>query len=158
MSCCLLHRSIAVCLLVLGPLLVARQGHAQEVADSSLTEVERQVLAVEDEYVPAEVNRDEAELRRLLDDRFGYNRPDGTVLDKEGYIASVMKLSMVDQKLSERSVMVEDDVAITFGTTELTFARPDSTLSATKLRYTAVYINRDDQWRMLAVQLQKKNP
>jgi len=123
-----------------------------------LTEVERQVLAVEDEYVPAEVNRDEPELRRLLDDRFGYNRGDGKVLDKEEYIASVMKLSMVDQKLSERSVMVEDDVAVTFGTAELTFQRPDSTLSVSDLRYTAVYINRDGEWRMLAVQLQKKTP
>jgi len=158
MSQFLPSRTIVVCLLLLGSMLVPRQGHAQEVADSSLTEVERQVLAVEDEYVPAEVNRDEPELRRLLDDRFGYNRGDGKVLDKEGYIASVMKLSMVDQVLSERSVMVEDDVAITFGTAELTFARPDSTLSVSTLRYTAVYINRDDQWRMLAVQLQKKYP
>jgi hypothetical protein len=69
-----------------------------------------------------------------------------------------MKLSMVDQKVSERSVMVEDDVAITFGTAELTFARPDSTLSVATLRYTATYINRDGHWRMLAVQLQKKTP
>jgi len=155
---CLRAGGLVLWVLVLTASLASDPAYAQSSADSMLTEVERQVLAVEDEYVPAEVNRDEPELRRLLDDRFGYNRGDGKVLDKEEYIASVMKLSMVDQKLSERSVMVEDDVAVTFGTAELTFQRPDSTLSVSDLRYTAVYINRDGEWRMLAVQLQKKTP
>ena len=150
--------ALFICFSALSPALAPGSGHAQNAVDSSLTAVEREVLAVEDEYVPAEVNRNESELRRLLDDRFRYNRADGKVVTKDEYIESIMKLSMVDQKLSERSVLVEGNVAITFGTTELTFARSDSTLSVSSLRYTATYINRDGHWRMLAVQLQKKTP
>ncbi|MBK7080549.1 MAG: nuclear transport factor 2 family protein [Betaproteobacteria bacterium] len=42
------------------------------------------VLAAEDEYVAAEVGRDEATLRRLVDDRFLFNTSRGTTTGKEG--------------------------------------------------------------------------
>jgi len=132
-------------------------GYAQRAdTDSSLTAEELRVLALEDEYVPAEVNRDEAALRRILDDRFQYNRGDGTVVGKEEYIQSIMNLRMVGQELSERSILMEDDVALVFGTATLRFASESGEETVATLRYTSTYINRDGQWRMLAVQLQKR--
>jgi hypothetical protein len=44
------------------------------------------VLAVEDDWTRAEVARDEATLRRILDDRFTFNSSDGTTSGKEDLI------------------------------------------------------------------------
>ena len=132
-------------------------GYAQHTGTTPLpTAEEQRVLATEDEYVAAEVNRDEAALRRLLDDRFQHNRSDGTTHGKEDYIQSIMSLRMVGQTISERSVLLEDDIALVFGTAEMRFEREGGEESVSTLRYTATYVNRDGQWRMLAVQLQKR--
>ena len=58
---------------------------------------EMRVLAAEDEYVAAEVSRDEATLRRLVDDRFLFNTSRGTTTGKEELIQGVMKMNMVGQ-------------------------------------------------------------
>lgn len=137
--------------------LIPFTGSAQDPGTApSLTADEERVLAAEDEYVAAEVNRDEAALRRLLDDRFQHNRSDGTTHGKGDYIRSIMNLRMVGQTISERSVLLEDDIAIVFGTAELRFEGERGEESVSTLRYTATYVNRDGQWRMLAVQLQKR--
>jgi hypothetical protein len=74
---------------------------------------EQRVLSAEDEYVAAEVARDEPGLRRLVDDKFAKNSPNGTTSGKEDRVNS--------------------------------------------LRYTSIYVRRDGQWRMLALQLQRRS-
>jgi ketosteroid isomerase-like protein len=117
---------------------------------------EQRVLAAEDEYVAAEVARDEAALRRLVDDRFVFNSGNGTVTGKEDFIQTVLKMAMTGQTIRERSVLVEGDVALVFGTAELRFADPGKEDSAQALRYTSTYVRRQGQWRMLALQMQQR--
>jgi len=116
------------------------------------------VLAVEDAYVAAELARDEAALRRLVDDRFVFNAGDGTTSDKEALIESILAKHMVGQTLSERSVLVEDHVALVFGTTELRFAAPGELETQSQLRYTSTYVRREGAWRLLALQMQRRAP
>lgn len=124
---------------------------------SKLQTEEQIVLAVEDEYVIAEVTRDEATLRRLIDERFVFNSSKGTTKGKEELIQSVLNMAMVGQTLRERSVVIEDDIALIFGTTDLRFEVPGKELSVSSLRYTSTYVKRQGQWRMLALQMQKRD-
>ncbi len=137
-------------------LLFPTSAWAQKSDASAAPPVEQQVLAAEDAYIAAEVNRDEAALRRLVDDRFVFNTSKGTTTGKEELISSILGMSMVDQTIRERSVVVEGDVALVFGTSELTFAGEGDERSVAALRYTAAYVNRDGQWRMLALQMQRR--
>ena len=119
---------------------------------------EQLVLAAEDAYVAAEVNRDEAELRRLLDDRFLLNSADGTTSGKEELIGAILRWNMTGQTISERSVMIEGDIAIIFGTAELRFGNrgPDERVS--EHRYTSVYVRRKGHWKMIALQMTPRCP
>jgi len=138
--------------------LAAPSGHAQPMPVSATFQPEEQgVLAAEDAYVAAEVSRDEAALRRLVDDRFVFNSSHGTTSGKEELIAEVLKMAMVGQVIRERSVLIEGDVAIVFGTADLRFANPGKAESLSSLRYTSTYVKRQGQWRMLALQMQKRS-
>lgn len=117
---------------------------------------ERAVLATEDAYVAAEVSRDEAALRRVIDDAFVYNASTGTTSGKEALIQNVLQMNMVGQTIRERTVRIEGSVALVFATADLRFGRPDGTESVSSLRYTSVYVKRDDGWRMLALQMQAR--
>ena len=117
--------------------------------------LEEQVLATDDDYVAAEVRHDEPTLRRLIDDRFQYNSSSGITTDKEALIKNVLGMKMIGQRVSERSVLIEGDVAMVFGTTELHFGEIGKSDSSSVLRYTATYVNRPGGWKMLALQMQK---
>jgi ketosteroid isomerase-like protein len=67
-------------------------------------------------------------------------------------------MNMVGQSIRERSVRVEGDFALVFGTADLRFGRANGTESVSSLRYTSVYARRDDGWRMLALQMQPRAP
>jgi len=117
---------------------------------------EQRVLSAEDEYVAAEVNRDEVALRRLVDDRFIQNSSRGTTAGKEDLIQAILKLRMVGQTLRERSVLIEGDIALIFGTADLRLADPGKEERLSSLRYTSTYVKRQGQWRMLALQMQPR--
>jgi ketosteroid isomerase-like protein len=118
---------------------------------------ERRVMAAEDAYVAAEVGRDEASLRRLVDDRFVHNSADGTTSGKEDLIRTVLGLNMTGEAISERSVMVEGNMAFVFGTAERRVRDPGAAERSSRLRYTSVYVKRDDEWRMLALHMQPRS-
>ncbi len=126
---------------------------ASESSDVSHQAAEQQVLAVEDEYVAAEINRDEAALRRLVDDRFVFNSADGTTSGKDALIQSVLGMNMTGQTISERSVLVAGDLAVTFGTAEIRHRPQGGDERTTVLRYTTVYTKRQGDWRMIALQM-----
>lgn len=140
---------------IAGVLAAACAGPTVESNSTGGQTQEERVLAAEDAYVAAEVNRDEAALRRLVDDRFVHNSGDGSTSTKEDLIRAVLNMNMTGQTISERSVLLEGDVvAIIFGTTELRFEDPGAEPHSSKLRYTSVYAQRDGEWRMLALQMQ----
>ena len=115
---------------------------------------EQRVLATEDAYVAAEVRRDEAVLRKLVDDRFVYNSSQGTTSGKEELIQRVLRMSMVGQTLRERSVLLEGNIAFIFGTADLRSASSEKPETMSSLRYTSAWMKRDGQWRMIALQMQ----
>lgn len=115
------------------------------------------VLAVEDAYVAAELSRDELALRRIVDDQFALNRNDGTTVGKEAFVASILRLNMIGQAISERTVLVQGDVAIVFATAELRFASDTAEPRVSRLRYTATYRNRAGAWSMLALHMSPRS-
>lgn len=117
---------------------------------------ERAVLAVDDEWVRAELARDEAALRRVIDDRFVFNSNAGRTSGKEDLIRNILAGNMKDQKITERSVLVDGDTAVTFGTAEVRFGSPDQEETTSLLRYTATYVKRGGQWRALALHMAKR--
>jgi len=152
------HRTllaVAMACAILSPLTGFSQSNPPA---SNSQDEERRVFAAEDEYVAAEVSRDEAALRRLVDDRFVFNSSNGTTSGKDELIAEVLKMAMLGQTIRERSVLIDGDIAIVFGTADLKFAGPGNTESLSSLRYTSTYVNRQGQWRMLALQMQKRAP
>lgn len=134
----------------------APAGHAEGVPEPAAGPVERRVLAAEDEYVAAELDRDEAALRRIVDDRFVFNSSDGKTTGKEELIKGVLGMAMTGQDITERSVLVEGDIALVFGTTALRFASSDGNERVSILRYTSTYVKRESGWRLLALQMQER--
>jgi ketosteroid isomerase-like protein len=65
---------------------------------------------------------------------------------------------MVGQTINERSVLIEGEVALVFGTAEIRFANSGKPESTATLRYTATSVDRQGQWRMLALQMQHRAP
>ena len=118
---------------------------------------EQHVLALEDEYVAAEISRDEATLRQIVHDRFIYNANNGQTSGKADLINSILGWNMTAQTITERTVLVEGDTAVVFGTTALCFASEGSEEIKSLLRYTATYIKRDEQWQMLALQMARRD-
>ena len=98
----------------------------------------------------------EASLRRLVDDRFVLNSNNGSTSGKEELIQSILGMTMVGQTIRERTVLMEGDVAIIFGTADLRFFSAGGSETVTSLRYMSTYVNRDGQWRMLALQMQQR--
>jgi hypothetical protein len=96
-------RIAALLVLLLGALPTA--GTAQErsaLSNQKIHAEEARVLATEDEYVAAEVARDEAALRRIVDESFRFNSDRGITTGKEELIQGVLKMSMVGQTITER--------------------------------------------------------
>jgi steroid delta-isomerase-like uncharacterized protein len=130
-----------------------------EVGGGPIVESEEQhVLDAEDAYVAAELSRDEAALRRIVDDRFVFNSSNGQTTGKEELIQALLEMAMTGQDVTERSVLIEGDVALVFGTTELRFAAPEGTERVSTLRYTSTYVRREGDWRLLALQMQARAP
>lgn len=137
--------------------------HSSALAQPEVTEFraeEQRVLDIEDEYVLAEVNRDEAALRRILDDSFVWNRSNGSTTGKEAYVQAIMSdsFTLVGSTTRERSLLLQGEVAFVFGTADLRFARAGQPETKSSLRYTAAYVRRDGQWRMLVLQMQGRSP
>jgi hypothetical protein len=116
----------------------------------------QRVLAAEDAYVAAEVRRDELALRKLVDEKFANNAANGTTTGKEDLIRNVLRMNMTGQTVSERSVILEGNVAIVMGTAELRFGGEGQPVRTSNLRYTSVFVKREGDWRMLALQMQPR--
>lgn len=114
---------------------------------------EQQVIATESEWVQAEIHRDAAVLGRVLDDRFMVNSSTGKLSDKPTVIAEVLSWKMVSQTITDRTVVVDGDTAIVFGTANFRFAVDGQDDEASAGRYTTTYIKRDGRWRALALQM-----
>jgi ketosteroid isomerase-like protein len=118
---------------------------------------EQRVLDLEDEYVAAEINRDEIALRRIIDDRFVLNSNDGRTSNKSELIEKILSWNMSGQTITERSVLVAGDTAVSFGTAEINFGSTGTARTPSHFRYSSVYIKRAGEWRYLALHMAKRN-
>lgn len=114
---------------------------------------EQQVIATESDWVQAEVHRDAAVLERVLDDRFLVNSSTGELSDKAAVIAEVLGWKMISQTITDRTVVVDGNTAIVFGTANFRFAVDGKDDEVSAGRYTTTYIKRDGRWRALALQM-----
>jgi len=125
-------------------------------ADGSSTpgpDDEQQVIATESEWVQAEIHRDAAVLERVLDDRFLVNSRNGGPRNKASVITDVLGWTMISQTITDRTVLVDGDTAIVFGTANFRFAVEGKADEVSAARYTTTYIKRDGRWRALALQM-----
>lgn len=118
---------------------------------------EQRVAALEDEWLAAEVKQDEATLRRVIGDRYTVNRSNGTTYGKEQYIAEILSEDAMSAAwITERTVLVDGDTAVTFGTVNVVDPPVDGKDPPPRSgRYTLVYVKRDGQWQALAFHISK---
>jgi ketosteroid isomerase-like protein len=126
---------------------------AEVTSGLSLTEDEAAVIRAEDDWIQAELSKDAATLRRVIDDQFVINSNNGTTAGREDLIDGVLSWNMTGQTISERTVSVVGDTAVIFGTTELRFASENGEESVSLLRYTSTYVRRGEQWRAIALHM-----
>ena len=58
-----------------------------------------------------------AAIRCIVDDRFVFNSGCGSTTAKEEWPQGVLRMGMTGQDITARSVLIEDDNALAFGTT-----------------------------------------
>ena len=131
-------------------------GADTNMSDATLLSEEEQVAALEDEWLAAEVRHDEATLRRVIDDRYTVNLSNGTTSGKEQYIADILAGEMASASITERTVLVDGDTAVTFGTVNVVDPGEGADSAPRSSRYTLVYVKRDGQWRALAFHISKR--
>lgn len=141
---------------VAGLVGVPVEGRTEVMSDMSVIAEQAAVIAAENDWIQAEINGDESALRRVIDDRFVFNSNDGTTAGKEELITNVLAWDMTGQTITERTVLVDGETAVIFGTTELRFASPDSEDVVSLLRYTSTYVKRDGQWRAIALHMERR--
>ena len=103
------------------------------------------------------MNRNEPVLRRIVDDRFVRNSKDGSTSGKEAYLKDILELRMLGQSLRERSVLIEGNFALVFGTNDIRLAEEAGGEQLVSVRYTTAYVNRNGQWRLIALQIQPRS-
>lgn len=101
---------------VIGLALAHLTAQGQPSIPPSSGDDEKQLLALERQWVDAEVKHDAAFLDRILDDRFIVIDSQGRTQDKAAFVATVLKSAMASQTLSDETVRIFGDTAIIFGT------------------------------------------
>ena len=119
---------------------------------------ERQLFRLEQQWIAAEIKRDPATLRRILDVRFMATFGASKSVDKEGFIKVVLgdgADNTLSQDLSEQTVRVAEDTAVIFETDTvrgIDHGKPYTLV----LRISTTYVKRHDRWLALAEHIAKE--
>jgi hypothetical protein len=114
---------------------------------------EQAVLKLDADWADAEMRRDGATLERILDNRFIATFA-GKSIDKPTFIRALLSedpAKVVTQKLSDRTVIVEQDTAVVVETDTETIVK-DAKTTVNTWRFTVTYIKRQGRWVALAEQ------
>ena len=95
-----------------------------------------------DGYIRSVRESDVAWFERHLADDFVNSNPDGTLVDREGFLKQVARPQVRDLRCEDVRIRMLGDVAIIHART--VYTRPDGTPAAG--RYTDVWARRGDQW------------
>jgi uncharacterized protein (TIGR02246 family) len=127
---------------------------------TSAADAKRQVLKLEREWTAAEIKRDAATLRRILDDRFVVTFGAGEAIDKEGFIKNVVGDDtdvILSQDLTDETVRVDRDTAVLVETDTVHGTNKGEPYTQV-LRITTTYIKRHGRWLALAEQMVSRKP
>lgn len=147
---------------IIASLVVTLPSHADTANGStaSSAEAERELLKLEGEWTAAEIKRDAATLRRILDDKFVVTFGTGKAIDKEGFIKNVVGDEtdvILSQDITDRTVRVDRDTAVVVETD--TVHGTDKGEPYTQvLRMTTTYIKRNGHWLALAEHIVVRKP
>jgi len=116
--------------------------------------VVKQLRALEQEWVNAEINHDAVALRRILDDKFIATFGAGAPIRRDAFINAVVssKTTHVTQTLGDSTIVTDGDTGVVAGVDTvrgIAHGKPYSHV----YRYTATYIRRGGRWRALAEHL-----
>jgi ketosteroid isomerase-like protein len=151
----LLQGLVAVCILASAS-FAAESGASGRPA----TEMERKVRTLEQEWVTAEINRDAAALRRILDDRFVATFDAGKPMDKEAFIKAITGDPtdvMQSQDVTDETHLIDRDTAVTLGTDTIRGTADGKAYTAV-YKFTTVYIKRGGRWLGLAEHIVQAPP
>ena len=147
-QCILVHtmlRSFAP--VVISLVLAHLTAHGQPSKTPSTRDDEKQLLALERQWVDAEVKHDAAFLDRILDDRFIVINSQGRTRDKAAFVAALLKSAGASQTLSDETVRIFGDTAIILGTDTV---QPTDGKAPYSVRYMTVYAKRKGRWTAVA--------
>lgn len=115
---------------------------------------EQQLHAVEQSWVNAEIHRDAATLRRILDPAFIFTYGSGAPMRRDGFIRAIVsgKSEMLSQSLGETTIVTRGDTAIVVGLDTIVSKHGDKT-HTNVYRYTVTYVRRHGRWMALAEHL-----
>lgn len=119
--------------------------------DLSVTEELRRLNR---QWMEAYTKRDVAFLRSYMSDDYVGTFPDGSVRDKKSEIGAIASgaVSITQMEPREMIVRVYDSAAVITGRSSVK-ATVDGQDIAAELRFTDVWIKRDDQWQAVASQV-----
>lgn len=108
------------------------------------------LLRLNDEYVEAFLNSDVDWYQRHLADDFRCILPDGTIIDRDAFLADAARpVAMASFEVEDASVQFEGDVAIVQARTVQAYG--DGRRGQT--RYTDIWVGRDGRWQALCAQI-----
>jgi len=145
--------NMKVCAIFVATLISSTAISDSSTPDNALLTDEQQVIAVQQNWIDAEVNHDKAVLERVLDERFVIHTSSDASGSKAEIIESVLQWNLVAQTLSHQTILVDGDTAIIMGVAHFTVAVEGKDNAQSAARYITTYIKRDGQWRALALQM-----
>lgn len=100
-----------------------------------------------EEYIASVARSDVKRFGEILSDDFQNSNPDGSLVDKQQFLAQIGRLAAVSNlKCEDVRIRILGDTAIIHGRT--TYTKPDGQPGAG--RYTDIWILRDGQWLCVA--------
>lgn len=119
---------------------------------------EAELLALEHQWVDAELRRDGRAVAALLDDQFVIMFDGRPPVDKQHFVQSVAGFTSTSQVLSEQVVHANGDTAVVTGLDTAEGTRADGQHWASTARYTTTYVRRHGRWLALAEDMSRVAP
>ena len=142
---------------LLAGLWVAHGALASGGASTPAAEAEQQLRRLERDRTAAEISRDAATLRRILDDQFIATFGAGEPVDKEGFISQIIgdpADAMQSQEFSDETIRINRDTAVIVHT-DTVRGTDGGTPYARTFRITTTYIKRQAQWPATAASVRR---
>ena len=114
----------------------------------------KELTALNTKLVKAYEDEDIALLKELLAEDHVHNNVFGSVMDKSTFLKDIESgiLEFISYETPELKWMIGKDLAIATGLIEARAVRGGKPVSASKFRFTRIFVRRDNQWKVLLFQ------